>query len=130
MDPNPNMSQFSMMDMDGFGGSTQVSEISEPRPAVEHELEILSTSKTAWLQEVMYFGTKLVIILVTVAVATIAIFVKANWFEVILRSGVTVLVLGFMGWIVNWLFGKFLLEAKFEEMKEQTSEINTIEVNA
>jgi hypothetical protein len=56
--------------------------------------------------------------------------VNAGVIEVLLRVGVTVLVTGFLGWMINFLFGKFILDAKYEELKEQLVDLSTVEINA
>jgi hypothetical protein len=83
-----------------------------------HILELVPATKTAWLQEISFFITKVIIILVSSLTAIISIVVKANWVDVIIRTSLAIFVLGLLGWLFNWLLGKYLVEAKYKEMKE------------
>jgi hypothetical protein len=85
-------------------------------------LELSTYSKTAWLQEVVFFGTNILIIGVSLIIALISIMAKAVWMDVFIRTGASILILGFLGWVINWLFGKYIITAKFQELKEQASE--------
>lgn len=83
------------------------------------EIELISSSKVAWLQEVGFTVTKILVLVVTLLVITLSIVAKVEWWIIILRAGVCVLLLGFLGYLLNWLLGKYLVEAKLAELKEK-----------
>jgi hypothetical protein len=95
-------------------------------------LELSTYSKTAWLQEVAFFITNVTIISISLLVALISIIAKAVMIDIFIRVASTILIFGFLGWVINWLFGKYIIAAKFQEFKEQVGEENEhmVEFNA
>jgi hypothetical protein len=95
-------------------------EIDDSSGLMEREgIEILSTSKIPWLQEVFLTTTKILVLFITVVVITLSIGAKVEWGIIILRAGVTILVLGLFGYLFNWILGKFLVDAKVLEFAEK-----------
>lgn len=129
MEANPALSKFSRMNSNTPGDMGSF-EDSEDQANEEVRLEIIYSTKMAWLQEILDFWTKLIIILVTVLVTVISILVKADVIEIMIRSGVTILITGLLGWVINFLFGKFILDAKYEEIKAQMVDMSTVEIRA
>jgi hypothetical protein len=82
------------------------------------QLSFTASSKIAWLQEIGFTMTKLLILLTTVLVIGLSINVKASWLAILLRAGVTIFVLGLAGWFVNLVFGKILVDIKYSELAE------------
>ncbi|MCE1253000.1 MAG: hypothetical protein LWX83_05560 [Anaerolineae bacterium] len=83
------------------------------------DIELIDSQKVAWLQAVAFTVTRLLIILVTLVVIILALLAKVAWWIIILRAGVTILLLGFLSFAFNWFLGKYLIEAKLAELKEK-----------
>jgi hypothetical protein len=85
------------------------------------EIELVESSKIPWLQEVFLTATKILVLVVAVAVIAFSIVAKVAWWVIILRAGVSILVLGFLGYLFNWFLGKFLVDAKLAELREKNA---------
>jgi hypothetical protein len=85
----------------------------------KNEIEIIPSSKIAWLQEVSLTATKILVAFVAVIVITLSLIAKVDWWIIILRAGVSILLLGFLGYLLNWFLAKYLIEAKLAELKEK-----------
>lgn len=113
------MTNFSPSDTDGEDAAFDM----EGEPPVDeeqkNEIELVPSSKVAWLQEVGFTTTKILILLVALAVITLSLVAKVDWWIIILRAGVSILILGFLGYLFNWFLGKYLVEAKLVELKEK-----------
>ena len=107
----------SMGDFEEIPNNPPASGLSDDSPDDIKTLELSTYSKTAWLQEVVFFGTNILIIFVSLIVAMISIVAKASWIDVFIRTGTSILIFGFIGWMINWFFGKYILAAKFQELK-------------
>ncbi|NPV84679.1 MAG: hypothetical protein HPY45_01545 [Anaerolineae bacterium] len=83
------------------------------------QVMLLPHSKVAWLQEVAFTVTKLLIVVVTCLVAILSILARAQWYDILIRTAVTILSLGFLGWLINWFLGRYLVEAKLMELEEE-----------
>jgi len=66
--------------------------------------------------------TRLVIVLTTVAVMLYSILAKVSIVDLITRVAVTIIVMGGIGWLFNWMLSKFLIEATLAELKEKAEE--------
>jgi uncharacterized membrane protein (DUF106 family) len=86
-----------------------------------NEIELVTSSKIPWLQEVTLTGTKILVLVVTLVVITLSIVAKVAWWVIILRAGVSILVLGILGYLLNWILGKYLVEAKLVELKAKVA---------
>lgn len=82
------------------------------------QLSFTASSKIAWLQEIGFTMTKIMILLTTGLVIGLSINVKASWLDILMRAGVTIFVLGLTGWFVNLVFGKILVDVKYSELEE------------
>jgi len=80
---------------------------------------LLPHSKVAWLQEVAFAVTRLLIVVVTCLVAVLSILARAQWYDILIRIAVTILSLGFLGWLINWFLGRYLVEVKLMELEEE-----------
>jgi len=88
----------------------------------EHaEIELIESSKIPWLQEIFFTGTKIFILVLTLIVITLSIVAKVTWWVIILRAGVTILVIGFLAYLLNWILGRYLVDAKLAELKEKNA---------
>jgi hypothetical protein len=68
--------------------------------------------------------TRILILAAAIFVAAASIVVKVTWLDVLIRTGVTIFVLGLCGFILNWFIGKHFIEATLAELKElQNQEI-------
>lgn len=83
------------------------------------QLMLLPHSKVAWLQEVAFTFTKLLIVIVTCLVAILSVLARAQWYDILIRTAVTILSLGFLGWLINWFLGRYLVEVKLMELEEE-----------
>ena len=82
----------------------------------------MTSSKIPWLQEVSLTWTKILILVVALVVITLSLVAKVAWWVIILRAGVSILVLGILGYLFNWILGKYLVEAKLAELKDKLAE--------
>ena len=85
-------------------------------------IEVVTSSKIPWLQEVSLTWTKILILVVALVVITLSLVAKVAWWVIILRAGVSILVLGILGYLFNWILGKYLVEAKLAELKDKLAE--------
>jgi len=110
----PQYGDFGQQDQVGVDEEAGQASIDQPA-----EIELVGSSKIPWLQEVTLTGTKILVLVVTLAVITLSIVAKVSWWVIILRAGVSILVLGFLGYLFNWIFGKYLVDAKLVELREK-----------
>ena len=94
-------------------------EASEAPEIEEVEIELIPSQKIAWLQEIAFTATRLLVLLVALIVITLSLIAKVAWWIIILRAGVSILLLGFLGYVFNWFLGKYLIDAKLAELKEK-----------
>jgi len=73
------------------------------------------------LAEVSMTVARVLTILVTGIVTVLSIFAKASVLAIILRAGVSLLVLGTLTFLINWLVSRYLIQATLEEWKEAFS---------
>ena len=85
-------------------------------------IEVVTSSKIPWLHEVSLTWTKILILVVALVVITLSLVAKVAWWVIILRAGVSILVLGILGYLFNWILGKYLVEAKLAELKDKLAE--------
>ena len=104
----------------------EVEEAEENKPELA-ELELVTATKTPWLQEVVMTSTKFLILAVTLIVILLSINAKAGLWLVLLRGSVSILVMGFLGYMVNWFFGRYLVEAKVAELREKVEAEDALE---
>jgi len=62
--------------------------------------------------------TRLVVIVITVLVAILSIMVKASLVDIAVRVGISILVLGLLGILINWLVGRRYISSALLEMNE------------
>lgn len=118
-EPRNNASTNSI-EMDG------IDETNDIQPELE-ELEVVTTTKVPWLQEVVLSVTKLLILVVTVAVIALSINARVGLWLIFVRASVTILLMGFLGFLVNWFLGKYLVEAKVNELREKIEAEDALE---
>jgi uncharacterized membrane protein (UPF0182 family) len=94
---------------------------------MENDLDIIqrtvpktaSTVQIPLLMEVSLSVTGIVVALSAGAAALSSIFARAPMMVVLFRTAITVLVVGLIGFLINWLIGKFLIKATLEKFSEE-----------
>lgn len=71
------------------------------------------------LSEVCLTITSIVIVLSAGGVALAAVLAKAPVMVILMRAAVTILVVGLIGYFINWLIGRYLINATVEKFREQ-----------
>ena len=62
--------------------------------------------------------TKVVVLVSGFFVTIVSIIAKATWYDTLLRVGITLLVLGLFGVMINYFIGKNFVEAAVVELEE------------
>jgi uncharacterized membrane protein len=71
------------------------------------------------LSEVCLTLTSIVIVLAAAGVAIAALLAKAPIIVILMRTGITIFVVGLIGYFINWLIGRYLVNATIEKFQEE-----------
>lgn len=82
-----------------------------PRPA--------STVQIPLLLEASLTVTGIVVALSAGVAAISSMLARAPMMVVLFRTAITVLIVGLLGFLINWLIGKFLIKATLEKLSEE-----------
>lgn len=79
---------------------------------------VSSTVQIPLLSEIILTITSILVALMGAIVAIASIVAQAPVLIILLRTGVSILVVGVLGYFVNWLFGKYLIHSTVEQFME------------
>ncbi|MHC1782801.1 MAG: hypothetical protein AB9891_08610 [Anaerolineaceae bacterium] len=91
--------------------------------------KVASTVHIPLLSEVCLTVTGIVIALSAGGAAIASLLAQAPIRVVLLRTGVTILVVGLLGYLVNWLIGKYLINATLDKFAEELAVMNFEELD-
>jgi hypothetical protein len=80
---------------------------------------VASTVHIPLISEVCLTVTGIVIALSAGGAAIASLLAQAPVQVVLVRTGVTILVVGLLGYLINWLIGKYLIIATLEKFSEE-----------
>jgi hypothetical protein len=80
--------------------------------------QVSSTVQIPLLSEIVLTITSILVALVGAIVAITSILAQAPVLIVLLRTGVSILVVGLLGYFINWTFGKYLIHSTVEQFME------------
>lgn len=101
--------------MDAFPLTQSEEEPTEGRSLMKYPL---GKNKIPIFLEFSLTMTKIVILAATIFVAAASIIIKVSWLDVLIRTGITIFVLGIIGFLLNWFLGKHFIDATLVELKE------------
>jgi hypothetical protein len=67
--------------------------------------------------EVAMTLTRILLVVLVPATMLIAMLMGCVWYVIILRGLVAGVVVGFLGWLLNWMLGRFLIDASVIELQ-------------
>ncbi len=82
------------------------------------------------LVEISMTVSKGILVITAAVVAGVSIYSGCNVANIVIRTGGTLLGLGFLLWIINWLIAKGVIDAEIERMKEESQPASTREIKA
>jgi hypothetical protein len=92
-----------------------------PRPA--------STVQIPLLLEVSLIVTGIVVALSAGGAAIAALLARAPMLVILFRTGITILVVGLFGFLINWLVGRYLIRTTLEKFSEELTARPTEELD-
>ena len=70
------------------------------------------------LQDISLNIVRLFLAITGVGVALVSILTRATLLDIVLRTAGALILVGLLGWALNFILGKFLVDATFREMSE------------
>jgi hypothetical protein len=71
------------------------------------------------LFEVSIVVVKLIVVSVAVLTALFSLLAGATWLDILVRTCVSIIVFGLLGWLFIFFLGKFMIDSKLSELKEK-----------
>ncbi|MBI9047896.1 MAG: hypothetical protein JEZ00_00635 [Anaerolineaceae bacterium] len=81
-----------------------------------------SKNKGMNVHPVIEAGVAVVKILVLVSAAlvfVISLMAHAEWYAIAIRTSLTMILVGLLGWYANWMLGKWVLKYEMKKFEEQ-----------
>ncbi|HEX7557117.1 MAG TPA: hypothetical protein VF338_10870 [Leptolinea sp.] len=75
------------------------------------------------LVEISLIVTQILIVVVAVITAVLSIMAHADTLTVILRTAIAIVGIGLPAYVLNYLFGRFFVEATLDDMKRGLAEV-------
>ncbi len=93
--------------------------LSQPAPASSQKVP---TAMLPVFLEFSFTIAKTLIVIVGIATVIVSILAGASVWTVAMRGAITVLSLGFLLWLINWLFAHNILEKELDDMEKSRAE--------
>lgn len=96
--------------------------------------DVANTVHIPLLSEACLTLTAVIVVLSAGGAAIASLMARAPMLVVLMRTGVTILVVGLLGFLINWLIAKYLVVSTVEKLEEEmtarASESEDIETQA
>ena len=63
---------------------------------------------------------KFLVIFTAIAVFLLSIMAHARWYAVAFRTSLAMLVVGFFGWLINWIISKWVIAYEIQRLEEES----------
>lgn len=91
---------------------------------------VASSVQIPLLSEVSLTVTGIIIAISAGGAAIAAVLARAPMMIVLFRTGITILVVGLLGYLINWLIGKYLIKSTLEKFSEELESRTSEELDA
>lgn len=62
---------------------------------------------------------KILVLVTAIIVSITSLMAHARWYSIALRTGLAMLVVGFFGWIINWMISKWVIAYEIQKFEEE-----------
>jgi hypothetical protein len=88
-----------------------------------HNQTVIANPKVHPVLEAGVTLTKILILITAGIVFMISLQAGAEWYDVAIRTSLTIILVGLLGWYINWMLGKWIISYEMNKMQKEDAHI-------
>jgi hypothetical protein len=69
-------------------------------------------------------AVKILVLFTALIVFVISLMANAEWYDILIRTSLAMIIIGLLGWYANWILGKWVLKYELEQFEKERREKN------